>query len=389
LAAVRGGTKRDQKASADPMKKIASIFGITVPILGMIVLVLGTTAQAETFGKTDIGGSSNVLSGNYKEGSKYNLSENGSVTKGYLYTKDNSGSFNCKIVIYNVDGDTASTLVATSDEVVVVDTLGWYMFTFDPAVDLAAGEYALVWIHSDNYLYKYYDAGTAGQSESNADTYADGPSDPFGNSAKADRAYSIYCEYTPSSVDCADGVDTIGTTIKTVEEAMRGYIIQASCSGTLDSVHAYFDLNNGANNENLTFGLYRFISAFRHDGTDTCVLVDSATITNTATIDSWLKINSTFDSAIISGVDYALCYIASSDNPGLDVFQMWEEDASGHYCIHESTMGYSDHWPDTLSPYHWGPDYSSNVWLTAMMFVTGTEAADLSYIRRIKLLRGE
>jgi len=179
------------------MKKIMSIFGVAAPILGMIVLVWGTTARAETFGKTDIGGSDNVLSGNYKEGSKYTLSENGSVTKGYIYTKDNSGSFNCKFVIYNVDGDTASTLVATSDEV-VVDTLGWYMFTFDPAVDLSAGEYMLAWIHSDYFFYKYYDAGTTGQGEQNADTYADGPSDPFGNSAKTDRAYSIYCEYTPS-----------------------------------------------------------------------------------------------------------------------------------------------------------------------------------------------
>jgi hypothetical protein len=154
------------------------------------------------FGNDSIVGSTNtILEADIKWGSKFALSEAGTVSKvtGYFAT-DQYAAVKVKACIYH---DTAGLATAALEDVSVEvspsvsQAAAWVDFTFSSGVELTAGDYWLVYIVDNegaNFL-PYYIAD--GVHNSNADEYDNGPSDPFGAvDANGTAKICIYATYT-------------------------------------------------------------------------------------------------------------------------------------------------------------------------------------------------
>jgi hypothetical protein len=150
-----------------------------------------------TFGYTTEGSSSFGLGADIASACKFSLTEAGNITKISAYTRRNvAGDKYCKTLIYSDVAGAPTTLLATSDAVLIV-SVGWYDFTI--SYSASAGTYWLVMI-TDTGIDVYYDAGGVNQScWKTVFTYAS-PANPFGApSGYADRNTSIHADYTATS----------------------------------------------------------------------------------------------------------------------------------------------------------------------------------------------
>ncbi len=155
-------------------------------------------AWAATPGSTEVFGNDSLfdlvwLAGqpDHKYGSRFTLPEAqtfSEFTVGVVSTP--AGDIQMKLHIY----DFAGALVSSSEEL----TVGMYpntrTFTFSPSVTLPAGGYWLV-LHGNGPFY-FLAKGFDGVSADNADTYADGPSDPAGFTADGELLMYAYATYT-------------------------------------------------------------------------------------------------------------------------------------------------------------------------------------------------
>jgi len=162
-----------------------------------------------TFGKTAIGGTTAVIGLDAKRVAKFTLAEACSVSKLSVYVSgDGSGVGDqvMKGIIYDDDGAAGApgTLLGTSNEVTVTDgqAAGWVDLTFASPIALTAGDYHLGLITGANTnTIKYRYDTVVGIGSNNADTYSDGPANPFGTPTSGDREMSIYATYTATDVE--------------------------------------------------------------------------------------------------------------------------------------------------------------------------------------------
>lgn len=148
-----------------------------------------------TFGKTDVGGSTGGLGGDYKSAAKYNMPVSGNVSKITAYTHAVSGTTNIKGMIYSDNSGAPDALQSPVSGAVNVNTTpAWEEFSFSPPIALSSGDWWLGQI-LDNDATGYFDAGGTNQQAYNADTYSDNPADPFGSPTYADNAVSVYATY--------------------------------------------------------------------------------------------------------------------------------------------------------------------------------------------------
>jgi hypothetical protein len=163
-------------------------------------VVTGSTTA--TFGKTTVGASANQFVAERKRVNRYALTSPGSVTKlsVYLAPGTASGTQPLKGVIYADSSGTPGALVATSEPMTYSSTqpAGWYDLVFAAPVKLAAGNY---WIGelskaSSGVAGYRYDVVT-GARDFNNDSYATGPSNPFGAVSVDTQQMSLYATYTP------------------------------------------------------------------------------------------------------------------------------------------------------------------------------------------------
>lgn len=147
-----------------------------------------------TFGKTTQGVSSQLLAADKKFGCKFTIAESGTATKITAYLEVGNG----KAMIYSDSGGAPNALLVTSSEL-GFGSPGWNDYTIADTNLIANTPYWLAVILNVGATY-YYDVGAANQERENSDTYADGPSDPFGAGTDQAREVSIYCTYTPVGV---------------------------------------------------------------------------------------------------------------------------------------------------------------------------------------------
>jgi hypothetical protein len=159
-------------------------------------------AATATFGKTSVGGSSDRFLSERKRVNRYALSTAGSVTKLSLYLAptETSGQEVLKGLIYSDSGGAPSSLLGVSEQLTYKSTegAGWHDLTFATPVKLAAGNY---WIG----VITGQTAGVAGfrfdsvasSRDYNANTYASGPTNPFGSVTVDAEQTSLYATYTP------------------------------------------------------------------------------------------------------------------------------------------------------------------------------------------------
>jgi hypothetical protein len=147
-----------------------------------------------TFGKTDIGETAYLRGGNKPAGSRFTLSEGGTITEISACLYADSGTINAKVAVYDVDGSNdPNNLVAVSDEVTSIDTSQntWHNFTIN--AELTAGEYYLVLITSGDA--RWYGTTTGERHYKYSGSYPNF-TDPWGTGGSNAVEYSIYATYT-------------------------------------------------------------------------------------------------------------------------------------------------------------------------------------------------
>jgi hypothetical protein len=159
-------------------------------------------AQLATFGKTTVGGSSDMFLAERKRVNKYTLSAAGKVSKLsiYLAPTSTSGQQVLKGVIYEDSAGKPAALLGTTSQLTFVSTnsAGWYDLTFPSAVSLAAGNYWIGMITgASSYVAGFRFDSVSGSRDYNANTYSSGPSNPFGSFSADSEQTSLYATYTP------------------------------------------------------------------------------------------------------------------------------------------------------------------------------------------------
>jgi hypothetical protein len=147
-----------------------------------------------TFGKTTVGANSVGYNTGTKRGSKYQLTEAGTVTAISLYATGVSGSV--KFAIYDDDGTGgAPGTKIWADDTGQTMVNGWNTKN-GLSISLQPGWYWLCWMTSASHT-AYYDS--PGNRAWNTQVYTDPwPSSWGSTSTGTDRDHSIYCTYTPS-----------------------------------------------------------------------------------------------------------------------------------------------------------------------------------------------
>ena len=159
---------------------------------------------SETFGKTNVGSSTDQFAASRKRANHYALPTAGAVTKLtiYLAPTGKAGQQVMKGIIYSDQGGAPSALLGVTEQLTFQSTnaAGWYEMKFAAPVKLAAGNY---WIgvitgSTTNVAGFRYDS-VANSRDYNNNSYASGPSNPFGSVNIDAEQTSLYAAYTPGS----------------------------------------------------------------------------------------------------------------------------------------------------------------------------------------------
>jgi len=150
----------------------------------------GETARAVAcatgYDGTGFGGTSGSsgplnIQADHKAASKFTLDRDKAVTSIGVRGSADTATCRLKAVIYEDDAGAPGDLLGTSQEITVTPGYDAYHYLpFVTPVDLTAGDYWLGIIVGDNTFLCRYASGDTDQCATNADTYSDGPADPFG-----------------------------------------------------------------------------------------------------------------------------------------------------------------------------------------------------------------
>jgi PQQ-like domain/Abnormal spindle-like microcephaly-assoc'd, ASPM-SPD-2-Hydin len=174
-----------------------------------------------TFGKTSVGASTDTFLADRKRVNRYALPSAGSVSKLSIYLAPTStkGEQVLKGVVYSDAGGKPETLLGSTEQFTFKSTnaAGWYDLTFPSPLKLAAGNY---WIGAisgatGGVAGWRFDSVT-GSRDYNANTYASGPSNPFGAVTTDAKQASLYATYAPAQVSVP--VNTGAPTITGIPE---------------------------------------------------------------------------------------------------------------------------------------------------------------------------
>lgn len=157
------------------------------------------------FGNTTPSGTISEIFGDEKDVTELILGEPGLAQKVTAYIDGlgpGVGNQAVKMVIYADSAGNPGALVAISNAVTIIDgqAAGWVDFPLPAPVLLAPGTY---WVgyHGGpvERTARWYFAAGSGKLRWAADTYADGPANPFGSAGVANEASKVYVTYDPLS----------------------------------------------------------------------------------------------------------------------------------------------------------------------------------------------
>ncbi|MEA2209535.1 MAG: hypothetical protein QOF54_2012, partial [Solirubrobacteraceae bacterium] len=160
-----------------------------------------TAAAPATFGKTSVGASSDYFVAERKRVNRYALASAGSVSKLsiYLAPTGTAGQQVLKGLIYADSASAPAALLATSTQLTFSSTgaAGWYDLTFSSPVKLAAGNYWIgVLTGATAGVAGFRFDSVSGSRDYNSNTFASGPTNPFGAVTVDSEQTSLYATYT-------------------------------------------------------------------------------------------------------------------------------------------------------------------------------------------------
>jgi parallel beta-helix repeat protein len=180
------------------------------------VTVSAPPPTEKTFGKTTVGTIADFNPVPTLQVQRFQLTENGTVSKLTIYVGGQSSTCNIIGVIYADNAGVPTTLIAKTPPTNVAGTTGWHDLVFSSPISLTAGYYHLGWLSgASTTLTTYYDAGgthtwnTALQSGA---PFYPTPPNPFKVENHNAYTFSIYATYTPPpSTGNTFGKTTVGT----------------------------------------------------------------------------------------------------------------------------------------------------------------------------------
>ncbi len=198
-----------------------------------------------TFGKTTVGVHlDGGMYANYKIVHTATLSVPGQVTKLSLYATPGLNSPNpqaLKALIYSDSSGSPGALIATGTEVTYrgnINGSGWFELPFASAVPLSPGTYWLGFITGSTTEGMGYAYDNVTNSRAyNTNTFASGPTNPFGSSTKDSEQASIYATYTSSTPPTSPPVNISPPTITGL--AQTGQKLSAGTGSWSESPSAY------------------------------------------------------------------------------------------------------------------------------------------------------
>jgi subtilisin family serine protease len=157
-------------------------------------------APSATFGKNSVGASSDSFLADRKRVSRYALPSAGAVSKLSIYLAPTgiSGQQLLKGVVYADATGAPGALLGASEPLTFKSTnaAGWYDLVFSSALKLAAGNYwigATTGASSNVAGFRY--TSVSGARDYNANSYASGPTNPFGAVTTDAEQASLYATY--------------------------------------------------------------------------------------------------------------------------------------------------------------------------------------------------
>jgi hypothetical protein len=176
------------------MKLVVALAAAVAPL----ALAGPANAAWTTFGDTSPGASTDTLTANLKEVSKY-TGVQGNLVRVTAYLSGlgaGSGTQNVKAVVYQDSGGNPGALLGVSYEVTITAgrAFGWVVFPFLVPIPVHPSE--PIWIGfiastTSDLTQAKYTAQTGGLRY-NSNTYSSGPSDPFGTATTTNKHYSLY-----------------------------------------------------------------------------------------------------------------------------------------------------------------------------------------------------
>jgi hypothetical protein len=154
-----------------------------------------------TFGKTTVGASSDHFVSERKRVNRYALPVAATVSKLsiYLAPGGTSGQQVLKGLIYADSSGAPSTLLAASEQLTYASTnaTGWYDLKFSAPVKLTTGNYWIgVMTGATGGVAGFRFDSVTGSRDYNTNTYASGPTNPFGAVTTDAEQMSLYATYT-------------------------------------------------------------------------------------------------------------------------------------------------------------------------------------------------
>lgn len=200
------------------------------------------TPTSGTFGLTSVGVNSDMMVPDRKRATKATLTVSGSVNKLTMYLAPTgvSGQEIMKGILYADQGGVPGALLGVTKAFTFSSSnaAGWYDMTFPSAIALAPGTYWIGVISGNATHVAGFRWNSVSQIRAlNSNTYASGPSNPFGTATIDSEQMSIYASYTiqsqtPTPTPTSTGSGQASITVNTDADFDQGTYSGTTVSGT-------------------------------------------------------------------------------------------------------------------------------------------------------------
>ena len=240
---------------------------------------------------------------NSKAVSRFQNTTGGTVTVSKLWGYfDYHATAHVKAVIYSDNAGEPDALIGTSDERIGTAN-GWNSLSFSTLVDIPNNDYIWIGVIADALIYSSGCSLLTGGIRYNADTYADGPTDPFGAASTTGYVYAVFVEGDDGQLRFGrSAVDGGAGNYQPDREHGEPFVLGGTRNVSVESISTYINTTSATVKSKAAI----FTDSSGSPGTK---IAQTEEVTG-ATSGAWLTLNFTSPPELSPGT-YWLCFISS------------------------------------------------------------------------------